>query len=162
MNATGNSSAIAPHLVFICNHRNHLTKVRAGILSDSLLVVTLSAVLVLVPSLFSINNAQAATSYELKAGNTNGACEAIGGSWGSWGPYSAACSLRTTLTLNSGDSLTIDSGVILLMWSGYDVNTGEDIKRNLYNSGTVDNYGAIDVGCDGSLCTLTTTYNYGT
>src|SRR5437867_8025295 len=135
MNATGNSSAIAPHLVFICNHQNHLTKVRAGILSDSLLVVTLSGVLVFVLSLFSINNAQAATSYELKVGNTNGACEAIGGAWGSWGSYSGACVLSGTgLTLNSDDSLTIDSSVILLIWSGYDPGSGELHEHNLNNS----------------------------
>ncbi|HMK32378.1 MAG TPA: hypothetical protein VK431_02010, partial [Nitrosopumilaceae archaeon] len=61
----------------------------------------------------SIQNAHA-TGFELQVGDGNGACEALGGTWDGG---TNTCTVFS-LTINSGDTLTIDSGVILAMSGG--------------------------------------------
>lgn len=86
------------------------------------------------PSL-SVPNAYAASSYELKSDGTG--CTAIGGTWSS-----PVCNLNTELVLNSGDMLTIDSGVTLTF-----PNAGDGV--NVLSGGTLSNYGTINIDSTG-------------
>src|SRR5437660_4912209 len=96
------------------------------------LILPVFAVLITVLS-FLPQDAAAATSYELQVGDTNGACETIGGIWST-----GICNLSTpSMALNIGDSLTIDSGVTFT-FTGFFKNSGVII-----NHGTFNNYGLI-------------------
>ena len=95
--------------------RNHWIY-NAGLGVEKILIIPIFALFITMLS-FSHQDAQAA-SYELQIGDTNGACEAIGGTWGSSVYFggSNTCSLTSGLNLSAGDSLTIDSGVILVKY----------------------------------------------
>ena len=84
-----------------------------------------------------------AVSYELQVGDANGACEAIGGSWSS---STNTCNFSATLRLNNGDSLTVDSGVIL-------ANSG-----SIDNDGTITNAGTINNNSGGTITLDDATY----
>ncbi len=86
-------------------------------------------------------------SYELQIGDSNGACETIGGTFFSGND---TCILATNLNLNSGNSLTIDSGVTLtIAKSGSITNSCNSsctttLSGTITNSGTIYNEGTID------------------
>lgn len=83
----------------------------------------------------SIPNAYAQSPYELQTNGND--CTAIGGSWNS-----PDCTLTSSiLTLNSGDSLTIDTGVTLVI---NEVGTNCPCGGINNNGGDIENYGTID------------------
>src|SRR5437588_1239427 len=87
-------------------------------------------------------------SYELQVGNANGACEAIGGRWNSG---TNTCTLDGTLLLNVGDTLTIDSNVILDA-TGRFINFGTfNNFGTITNSGGFTNLGTINKECGASI-----------
>ena len=109
---------------------------------------------VIVPLLTS--DANAAVSYELTTTNSNGTCEAIGGSWVS---SSSSCFVDSS-RLNAGDSLTVDSGVGLIVDSGVTLSLDEN---TIVNHGNITNSGEIIMGCLGSTCSgVVNITNYGT
>jgi len=72
-----------------------------------------------------------ATSFELQVGDSNNACEAMSGTWDS---SSNTCTI-SGLTLNSGNTLTVDLGVTLIINGSL-----------VIDGGTVLNYGTINSG----------------
>src|SRR2546427_12795705 len=97
---------------------------------NKILILPVIAVLITILS-FLPQYAAGATSYELQVGDSNRACEIIGGTWNS---STNTCTLNTNFTINAGDSLTIDSGVTLVNY-GFITNNGGIIN----NSGTITN-----------------------
>jgi hypothetical protein len=82
-------------------------------------------------------------TFHLKDSTT---CAAIGG-----GLQYGTCYLFNSLTLNTGDSLTIDNGIDL-----------EIIGSTINNHGTINISGHIYISCPGDTCTYAQINNYGT
>lgn len=102
----------------------------------TLAFVTILAMMGMLPTFAQTNLVETHATNELKSGNSNGACEKIGGIWNS---TSSTCTLDANLTLNADDSLTIDSGVTLTVNSILDI----DDTGTVTNNGIINNNGTM-------------------